>query len=79
MVDYSAPSGSSGFSPVRLILRSVLTVWILARVFFFTLFGLSLFILGFLGYFTLPFLFIGIALLLFVIVNTLMRTRIRKS
>ena len=44
---------------------SVLTAgWIIVRVGFFTGLGLGIFLLAFLGYFTLPFIFIVLALAL---------------
>lgn len=73
MVDYTAPGGPTGLGPIQVLIRGIVTVWVLARVLFFTIFALSLFILGFLGYFTVPFIFIGIALALFIAVNTAMR------
>jgi hypothetical protein len=49
------------------LLRLLALLWVLARVAVFVALGLSLFIVAFLGYFTLPFLFLGVALLVLAI------------
>jgi uncharacterized membrane protein len=58
-------SGSSGKDAFGTFLTNATMITVaLARAAFFTGLGLSLFLLGFLGYFTVPFIFLAGALLL---------------
>jgi len=49
------------------ILMGISLGWTLVRVVMFTVFALSLFVLAFLGYFIVPFVFLGVALILFTL------------
>ena len=56
-----------GSGPLDVILTGISLGWTLARVIVFTVFALSLFVLAFLGYFIVPFVFLGVALVLFTL------------
>lgn len=55
-------SSDEGRGAVAGLLRLLALAWVLCRVAFFVGAGLSLFLIAFLGYFTLPFLFLAVAL-----------------
>lgn len=46
-------------------MRGAVIAWVLVRVLFFTVLALTFFVLGFLGYFTIPFFLFALALVLF--------------
>lgn len=54
------PRGPGGV--IAGLLRGLALLWVLGRVAIFVTLALSLFLVAFLGYFTLPFLFLGVAL-----------------
>lgn len=59
----------------RMVLHGASLGWLLIRVAAFTVWALLLFMVVFLGYFTLPFLFVGGSLLLLAISSWAPRTR----